>query len=200
MPDNRFQGLKVSDEWDVVLTAAHKDVDFTLTSGRRTMSDQRRLYRLYRAGKGNLAAYPSPNAPHIRVGRPNHAIDVDALDGGEARLEAWLRKNGVSPTNPVRGEAWHMELSARELKRLTARLSNTGYLPILRKGSTQRTEIRILQRWLRALGFRSVTVNGKYDLKTRLAVRRWQRKNGIKPTTGTAFGPKAWRKMREQVR
>ena len=123
MPDRRFDGKRVSGAWDVVLTEARRQgVRFTLTSGRRTLAEQAALYSAYRNGSGVLAAFPSPVAPHIRVGRADHAIDVNALDGGEQRLERWLRKQGTRPTNPVRGEAWHLELPRRELIRLARRI------------------------------------------------------------------------------
>lgn len=65
-----------------------------------------------------LTAKPTPFAPHILVGRANHAIDVNALDGGEARLQRWLESHGATVTNPVPGEAWHMVISGRDLARL----------------------------------------------------------------------------------
>jgi lysozyme len=69
-----------------------------------------------------LTAFPSPTAPHIRVGRVDHALDVNALDGGENRLQAWLSKHGVLSTNPVAGEPWHLEASAGDLRRLADRI------------------------------------------------------------------------------
>lgn len=120
----RFDGKRVSKRWAVVLKRARKDgVRFQLTSGRRSMAEQWGLYRQNmlngrpRPGRP-LTAFPSPTAPHIRVGNPAHALDVNALDGGEARLQRWLEKKGARPTNPVPGEAWHLELSLRDLTRL----------------------------------------------------------------------------------
>jgi hypothetical protein len=115
----RFQGKRVSTQWAVVLQAAAADgVDFKLNSGKRTLSEQLALYRLYLSGKGNLAAFPSPNAPHIRVGRQNHAIDVDAPSGGAKRLANWIREQGEIALFTVPGEPWHIELTAAALKRL----------------------------------------------------------------------------------
>jgi hypothetical protein len=68
------------------------------------------------------AARPSPTAPHIRVGRIDHAIDVRFTDGGEARLQRWLERQGVRVRNPVPGEPWHMEVAAEDLRRLAAKL------------------------------------------------------------------------------
>ena len=129
----RFDGKRVSRRWHRVLTAARRDgVKFTLTSGRRTMREQRALYQQNMAGPGRprpgrpLTAYPNPNAPHIRTGRQNHAIDVNALDGGETRLQRWLERHGARPTNPVPGEAWHLELTGPDLARLARRLRRRG--------------------------------------------------------------------------
>jgi hypothetical protein len=118
MADNRFQGKKVSTSWDVVLTHAQRmGVHFELDSGRRTMAEQLVLWRNYRKYGKPVAAFPNPNAPHIRVGRQAHAIDVNSLDGGETRLQRFLEKEGLHPTNPVRGESWHMVVPESELRR-----------------------------------------------------------------------------------
>lgn len=119
--------VRVSKRWAVVLRAADKArVRFHVNSGHRTMSEQWALYQQNMSGghpkPGHpLTAFPTPNAPHIRVGRSAHALDVNTVDGGESRLQHWLERQGVHPTNPVRGEAWHLELSGSELKRLWKR-------------------------------------------------------------------------------
>jgi GH24 family phage-related lysozyme (muramidase) len=121
-----FDGKRVSRRWHRVLTAARKDgVRFLLTSGRRTLAEQWALWRnppRDANGRPVPVAYPNPNAPHIRVGRQDHAIDVNALDGGETRLQAWLTRHGVLSTNPVAGEAWHLEAPGGDLKRLADKL------------------------------------------------------------------------------
>jgi len=124
----RFDGKSVSKRWATVLRQARKEgVRFTLTSGHRTMREQWALYKknMIRPGVPKpgrpLTAVPSPTAPHIRVGNPAHALDVNALDGGEARLQRWLEQKGTHPTNPVRGEAWHLELSRADLTKLWRR-------------------------------------------------------------------------------
>ena len=119
-----FQGKRVSRAWWRVLTAAQRQgVSFRLNSGRRTLAEQWALYRAYKAGTGNLAAYPLPTAPHIRVGLPNHAIDVDTnVGGGEDDLQRWLQHRGVRVGNPVWGEPWHMDADLRTLLRLSHRI------------------------------------------------------------------------------
>lgn len=120
--------VRVSKKWLAVLRAAdNAGVRFTVTSGHRSMRQQARLFRqnmqfvrgrwVPKPGRP-LTAFPSPTAPHIRVGRAAHALDVNSLDGGEQRLEWWLDRQGVNAENTVRGEAWHLELSTRELTKL----------------------------------------------------------------------------------
>lgn len=123
MPDNRFDGHKVSTSWDVVLTHARRmGTKFELDSGRRTMGEQWALWRNYRKVGHPVAAFPSPNAPHVRVGRQAHAIDVNNNDGGRARLQAYLNHEGLHPRQTVPGEPWHLELSEAELKNYAAKV------------------------------------------------------------------------------
>ena len=127
-----LRGKTVSREWAAVLTAAAHDVAFELDSGHRTTGEQQRLYDNYmRVGKPLAAA----NAPHIRLGRFDHAIDVNALDGGAARLAAWLRRKGAEASFPVPGEPWHIEVPAADLSRLAAQFSDPlrGYTASERK-------------------------------------------------------------------
>jgi phage-related minor tail protein len=69
--------------------------------GGRTMAEQEHLYGLYQAGIGNLAAVPSPNAPHI-AGR---AADITP---GRERFGGVAGKFGLGFTVP--SESWHIEL------------------------------------------------------------------------------------------
>lgn len=117
-----FDGKKVSGRWFTLLHAARDHgVRFRLNSGRRSIAEQWRLWWASKRG-GPLAAYPSPTAPHIRVGRPDHALDVQQDDdgtsaaGGRERLQEWLRRRGLQTSLTVAGENWHIE--ADSLRRL----------------------------------------------------------------------------------
>jgi hypothetical protein len=118
----RFGGHTVSQEWATVLTAARGAVAFMLDSGHRTMAEQKALYDHYLRFGSPLAAKPAPNAPHIRAGRLDHAIDVNALDGGAGRLAGWLRRKGAKATFPVHREPWHIEVPLDDLRKLAAQL------------------------------------------------------------------------------
>ncbi|HVM46172.1 MAG TPA: glycoside hydrolase family protein [Candidatus Thermoplasmatota archaeon] len=128
-----FDGAKVSRRWRVALVEARRNgVRFRVNSGHRTMAEQRALFERnmhYKDGRWQpkpgrpLTAWPSRTAPHIREGNPAHALDVDVHVGdGAAGLAAWLRKRGVAVSFPVSGEPWHMEISRRDLRRLSNRL------------------------------------------------------------------------------
>ena len=85
----------VSAQWFTVLDAARKaGVSFLLNDGHRTMAEQQVLFEKSKHG-GALAAFPSPTAPHIRTGRPDHALDVNAVDGGAGRLATWSGTRGA---------------------------------------------------------------------------------------------------------
>jgi hypothetical protein len=124
----QFQGKRVSRTWRRVLRRASKDINFTLNSGRRTLREQWKLFRQNMYGVGRprpgrpYTAFPSPIAPHIRVGRFDHALDVEPSDGGEQRLQNWLARHGVSSTNNVPGESWHLEATAWQLLRLARKI------------------------------------------------------------------------------
>lgn len=115
--DNEF----VSRPWHVFLVEARKaGVDFHLNEGKRTLARQAWFYQCWRSQQcngGNLAAFPSPFAPHIRVGRINHAIDVNGSDA----LIAFGARNGVTLTRTVAGESWHLEASSAHLRAYAAK-------------------------------------------------------------------------------
>jgi hypothetical protein len=124
LPDNRFQGHRVSTSWDLALTHAQRmGVHFQLNSGRRTMAEQWFLWRNRgKPGFAKLVAFPTPNAPHIRVGRQAHSLDVDTHAGGETHLQRFLAKEGLHPVNDVAGEPWHITVGERELRRYAKRV------------------------------------------------------------------------------
>jgi hypothetical protein len=74
-----------------------------LNEGRRTMPEQWHFWR----NQPPPAAFPSPFAPHIKRGQPNHAIDAD--DGPVDRLAAFYSGQGVPVAFNVGGEPWHMD-------------------------------------------------------------------------------------------
>lgn len=122
-----FDGKPVSVAWHRVLTRARKKgVDFSVTSGHRTLKEQAYLYSgwIRRLPGFNLAAFPSPNAPHIRVGRADHAIDFGPDPESVNKLVWWLNQNGreLGARFTVSGEWWHVEVRQDRLRRLAHRI------------------------------------------------------------------------------
>ena len=203
MADGMFQGKRVSDDWDLILTDAAKRVTFQLNSGRRTLREQAALFaqNMVRPGVPKpgrpLTAMPNPNAPHIMVGRPNHSLDVDTEVGdGEQALERELERMGLVIINDVPGEAWHQtERDARRLRRVAGRIEaeNRDPTPTLTKDMPpDRKAVKRLQRLLRGAGVTGVPLNGKYDRATRIAVKRFQRKHSIPTDPQATVGDKTW--------
>lgn len=103
--------------WDI----RHIDgVAFNVNEGHRTMARQRELFNQNMQFVGGrwvpkpghpLTAFPSDSAPHIRTGRPDHAIDFNNAEG--VRVAA--AKRGVKLVRTVRWpdgsvrEEWHLE-------------------------------------------------------------------------------------------
>jgi hypothetical protein len=198
--DSTFQDKRVSHSWRVVLLEASKRVDFRLNSGRRTMAEQWYLYRNRgRPGFAKIVAFPNPNAPHIKVGRQNHSLDVDTGVGdGEQALERELERLGLVIINDVAGEPWHQtEQSEARLIAVAARIAKVPVNATLKKGVVNPDAVTALQRLLRAAGMNRVPLNGKYDLRTRQAVRRYRKKHGMEVNSNV--DAHFWKRLRNAV-
>jgi hypothetical protein len=107
----------VSIPWKTAIVEMEKDLgENNVNEGKRTLARQRWFWDCMNCNccnNGNLAAFPSPWAPHIRVGRIDHAIDF--ADGPKA--ERWLDSHGIRAWRTVPGESWHTEVDAGDLKR-----------------------------------------------------------------------------------
>lgn len=85
-------------------------VTIFVRSGRRTIAEQRTLWNRYRAGRGPLAAYPDPNAPHIRNGGQAADCGIDGRDIGDTPgAIGALAAEGLGL--PIPGEDWHVEIT-----------------------------------------------------------------------------------------
>lgn len=84
--------------------AKRAGISLSATSGFRTMAEQKHLYALWQAGRGNLAARP---------GFSNHqsgiSMDVGNVGGFGTRAYNWLSSNAkrYGFVNDVPGEFWH---------------------------------------------------------------------------------------------
>lgn len=118
---HRIDGKRVSRDWHTVLTVYGPE-RFQLNSGQRTLSEQKALYDCWRSGRCvAIAAFPNPNAPHIRIGRQAHALDVQCGVQHDA-LVRWLERQGLTVTHTVKGECWHIEVPEWQLRALAAKL------------------------------------------------------------------------------
>lgn len=184
-----IDGERVSKEWYTVLIDMRgAGVRFNVNEGHRTMARQRYFWDLYRSGRGNLAARPSPWAPHIRVGRIDHAIDFS----NDAAVLAWLNARGLNAKRTVRGESWHIEVPAAKLRAYHAK--HNRELPTLRRGQTGRS-VRKLKRILRKnwnmQGFNAFTPF--FDKKTEDTVKRFQSRHDLK--ADGVVGPGTWQEL-----
>jgi murein L,D-transpeptidase YcbB/YkuD len=194
-----IDGELVSAEWYAVLTKMRSEgVQFHVNEGHRTMARQAQLYALYRAGRGALAAVPSPYAPHIRTGRIDHAIDFN----GAAGVIAWLHRNGGSSAYlAVPGESWHVEVSAAQLRSMAAHFDMSGNDPTLHQGQVGPSIVR-LKKLLYSAGMREFSgahssnrYNPYFSKYTKASVRRFQIAHHL--GNDGVVGPKTWAALRK---
>lgn len=100
-------------------------LDLLVSSGTRTRAEQADLYRLYKAGKGNLAAAPGFSNHEEDGPRGPRALDLrdSGRDFGVTRIGTvrsnWLAKNapayGFTPAGHFfsQREAWHYEFTGK---------------------------------------------------------------------------------------
>jgi hypothetical protein len=110
-----IDGEIVSAEWKVALDDMRADgVAFNVNEGKRTFERQWELVRqlgVWSSSNPTGAALPSHQAPHIRTGRFDHAIDFS----NDPAVFAWLTGKDLSPARTVPGESWHIEIPANRL-------------------------------------------------------------------------------------
>ncbi len=169
---------RVSAEWWSVVNAMRDDgVNFTVNEGHRTMQRQWFLYNGYKKGLPgfNLAAFPSPVAPHIRTGRIDHAIDFS----NDQAAYNWLNMHQLQPRRTVRGESWHLEVPAAKLKAFYQKHKGPR---VIKKGSKDGEDIQKVQVYLRGIGFlpKRWNAHNSYTLTVRRAVRAFQRSRKLK--------------------
>lgn len=113
----RFDNERVSRPWSRLLRDLRaRGTRFHLNEGHRTFARQAELVRqkgVWTPSNPTGAARPSPNAPHIRTGRFDHACDFD-IDNAAA-VENAARAAGVTLQATVPGEPWHLEADRGEL-------------------------------------------------------------------------------------
>lgn len=196
----RYRGIdneSVSDQWYQLLRDIRyvDNVRFNVNEGHRTMARQWFFWRIYQNG-GNIAAFPSPFAPHIRSGRFDHAIDFNNAQGV---MDA-ARRRGVTLTRTVRWpngtvrEEWHLEANAGQLQ---AYYNKHHFNPprTLKKGNRGRA-VRKLKRRLRKHGMhvpRTILHRSLFTGRIETAVKRFQRRHHLK--ADGIVGYSTWRAL-----
>jgi D-alanyl-D-alanine dipeptidase len=152
----------------------------------RTLAMQWYFWRLYQSGRGNLAAFP---------GTSNHgwglAIDlfnqrmrqiVDAIGSKYGWAKRW---------SDAQSEWWHIKYSAAHDAHhyVSAR-------PTLHHGM-HGASVKLLKRWLRGLGFKSVDHSNVFGHATVSAVKRLQKKHHLK--ADGVVGPATWKLLSRLV-
>ncbi len=147
----------------------------------RTYAEQEKLWKAYKAGKGNLAARPGTSrhetgralditrgtAAQSWAARGGNALKVSPAETTRAELFGWVRD--------VPSEPWHFVYFPT--------LDHAAKLPTLRPTATG-PAVKILQL---ALG---LTADGKYGPLTASFVKARQRAAGLVPDA--VAGPKTW--------
>ncbi|MCW5954686.1 MAG: peptidoglycan-binding protein, partial [Propionibacteriaceae bacterium] len=134
---------------------------------RRTMAQQQALYDAYKAGKGPVAAKPSPTAPHIR----GYAIDTHTTTAGTydpSSAHRWLTTGGDGASKPKAGE----KLRAHDYgwrRTVPSERWHFGYDLALDK-----VLWKLVQK---AIG--GLVVDGIPGPKTTAALKAWQKAHGL---------------------
>jgi hypothetical protein len=197
-----YHGKRVSVEHAAVLNAYEQKygVRVQLNQGARTLAEQWHFWNLYRSGRGNLAAYPTPAAPHIKWKRAHHALDINAGErpGQSRHVAAFYRSLGIPVAFNVGREPWHLDTLNEAQLRAAAKKLGSG--PVLRRGSRGPSVIR-LKKLLYNKGVRNFSgkrssnrYNPFFGIYTKDAVARFQKRNGLKSDGVVGFV--TWRKLR----
>lgn len=169
-----IDGEVVSREWHIVLRDMRRaGVRFNVNEGKRSLARQRYFWNCGPRGccccnSCNLAAYPSPFAPHIRVRRIDHAIDFS----NDEEVFDWLRRAGLRPKRTVRGEPWHIEVPAARL-RAYARKRGTSNSQLRQLGPIRRRAAERLLYHRRARAKEATTGRGPLYRKHDEHAKNW---------------------------
>lgn len=196
-------GKRVSPAHATMLAAYERETGSAIyiNQGARTIPEQAAFYFNYRFRGGPLAAKPWGGAPHIKWGKQNHAMDINAPQPAHGVAD-FYRRHSVPVAFNVSGEAWHMDtLDEAALIRAAAKLGgDTGDKP-LKQGQTGPSVVK-LKKLLWDVGLRNFSGrknSNRYDpffsKWTAAAVRQFQRQHGL--TADGRVGPKTWNALRK---
>jgi hypothetical protein len=200
-PNAYHRGKRVSVSHAALLAAYERKYGRAVyvNQGRRTLAEQRWFYN----NQPPLAAYPSPNAPHIKENHEHHALDINAGErvGQAQHVARFYRSLGVPVAFNVRGEPWHMDtLDEAALMRAARKAGGADSYPTLRRDQTGPSVVRLKKKLYEA-GYRNFSgkrssnrYNPYFSKWTELAVMRFQRRSGLH--VDGVVGPSTWRKLK----
>lgn len=127
-----------------------------------------------------------------RPGTSNHGWGL-AVDLGSRYMRALVDRHGApygwaKKWSDASWEWWHIKYRAGVWSGKTPNV-----YPTLRKGTTRRKHIKLAKRLLKDAHYAGFKYNGKYDRATRSAVKRFQRKHGLR--ADGVIGAATWRKL-----
>lgn len=169
----RFEGKVCSVEWAGFLGSARRDgVQFSPTSLRRDMREQQALFDRNMFGPGRprpnrpMTAVPSPDAPHIREGRWDHAGDLEGSDA----LIAYAASRGIRLVRTVRNEEWHLEFQGVSSAQMLAKFGQEDPYDFLTEDderlvkelAAKRAAARRRGRWLESEKARANSIKRNY--------------------------------------
>ncbi len=102
----QYNGKNIRRGYGRLLTIADAHIHFQLNSAFRSLVEQWRLYRLYKAGKGPLAAFPGTSTHNKKSWK--QGLDIRWDDGGCERFRKWAATHGMYFDLTVVGEKWHV--------------------------------------------------------------------------------------------
>jgi hypothetical protein len=158
------------------------DIDFNINEAKRMIRRQWQLVRekgVWSPSNQTGAAKPTPWAPHIRVGRFDHAIDADNADG----LIREAAERGVTLRRTVPGEPWHLEADRDELMdyylKHRARVLGIGHRTIrvgMRGQDVRRARVLLRQKGILPASHKAGFV---YWPKIARQVKAWKKRRGF---------------------
>lgn len=154
------------------------------------------IRRTYRPLSAQWLAWNSlPRGQAAYPGTSNHGWGkaVDLMNWSQRRfIDRYGAPYGWQKRwSDAQHEWWHIKWAGFGI-----RAKGEIYLPTIRKGTKNIKAITHLQRLLRSLNITTVT-NGRYGIWTRRAVRRFQKKHGLK--ADGVVGPKTWKLLYQKT-
>ena len=163
-----------------------------VASAGRTHAEQTALWDAYKAGTGNLAAYPGTSlhesglALDLTRGTPAQLWAAHDGDPYHVASGEHIRANDYGWRRTVPSEAWHFSYDAAKDKHIPAPTAPAIAYPTLRMGS--------IGKWVRALQLKlGGRADGVYGPLTRGRVKAAQKRLGL--TVDGIAGPKTLAKL-----